>query len=43
MKNHLEDPGKRSRLWFHEDIFNVLHNHIGKRLMHFYLHMHLHI
>uniref|UniRef100_A0A2N9HHX6 TIR domain-containing protein n=1 Tax=Fagus sylvatica TaxID=28930 RepID=A0A2N9HHX6_FAGSY len=28
-KSPCNDPGKRSRLWFHEDVLNVLNKHMG--------------
>ncbi|XP_059430135.1 disease resistance protein RPV1-like [Corylus avellana] len=29
----LKNPGKRSRLWFHEDGLNVLNNHLGSEIV----------
>jgi len=36
-------PGKRSRLWFHEDVLNVLRNHTVKGIfIYMYEQMHIH-
>jgi hypothetical protein len=37
-------PGERSRLWFHEDVFNVLRNHTVRGMhMHLYIYKQMHV
>jgi hypothetical protein len=37
-------PRERSRLWFHEDVFNVLRNHTVRGMhMHLYIYKQMHV